>query len=394
MKKIFLFGCSFYFLVGVIHILLGSLSPYIIHEYHRDLHDLSFLIFFQFIGFLNGVLLAPIFVRRSSHTTVLTYGLLLILATLLGVFLFNHFLYFVIMGFLLGFGAGTLETTMGAYVITQDKNAKGMNILEVFFGLGALLFPFLIFILVEHHSWNVPLYVLFLFVSVLTGLWFIFLKRKGNKTASSQNTCQIKPTATAIFQKGKKEKIILFFLIFAFFYAGIETNLANFLPALMCEKGADEISVISVSFFWMGMVFGRFLLSLLGNRLTSAIFLIFSTAILTGLLFILVWLPHHGIQILLIFCIGFSAAGIFPCAVTLASLAGKPFTEEMTSFFISSASLGGALLAFLIGWAIDFSTDVILPLSLFTGMGLLLIVISSIILFISLQKNKQSHMDM
>ncbi|XBM34497.1 hypothetical protein AAG663_02750 [Bacillus licheniformis] len=43
---------------------------------------------------------------------------------------------------MLGFGAGTLETTMGAYVIAQDKNAKGMNILEVFFGLGALLFPF------------------------------------------------------------------------------------------------------------------------------------------------------------------------------------------------------------------------------------------------------------
>ncbi|MDA7027425.1 MFS transporter [Bacillus sp. CLL-7-23] len=394
MKKIFIFGCSFYFLVGIIHILLGSLSPYIIHEYHRDLHDLSFLIFFQFIGFLNGVLLAPIFVRRSSHTTVLTYGLLLILVTLLGVFIFDNFLYFVVMGFLLGFGAGTLETTMGAYVITQDKNAKGMNILEVFFGLGALLFPFLIFILVEQYSWNIPLYVLFLFVLVLTGLWFIFLRGKGNKPASSQNTCQIKPTATAIFQKGKKEKNILFFLIFAFFYAGIETNFANFLPALMCEKGADEISVISVSFFWMGMVFGRFLLSLLGNRLTSAIFLIFSTGILTGLLFTLAWLPHHGTQILLIFCIGFSAAGIFPCAVTLTSLAGKPFTEEMTSFFISSASLGGALLAFLIGWAIDFSTDVILPLSLFTGMGLLLIVISGIILFISLQKNKQSHMDM
>ncbi|HCL0418591.1 TPA: MFS transporter, partial [Salmonella enterica subsp. enterica serovar Typhi] len=167
MKKIFLFGCSFYFLVGVIHILLGSLSPYIIQEYQRDLHDLSFLIFFQFTGFLNGVLLAPMFVRRTSHTAVLTFGLLLILVTLLGVFLFDMFIFFVIMGFLLGFGAGTLETTMGAYVIAQDKNAKGMNILEVFFGLGALLFPFLIYILTERYAWHFPLYALFIFVFVL-----------------------------------------------------------------------------------------------------------------------------------------------------------------------------------------------------------------------------------
>jgi len=99
MKKIFLFGCSFYFLVGVIHILLGSLSPYIIQEYHRDVHDLSFLIFFQFTGFLIGVLLAPIFVRRTSHAAVLTFGLLLILVTLLGVFLFDMFIFLSSWGF-------------------------------------------------------------------------------------------------------------------------------------------------------------------------------------------------------------------------------------------------------------------------------------------------------
>ena len=219
MKKIFLFGCSFYFLVGVIHILLGSLSPYIIQEYHRDVHDLSFLIFFQFTGFLIGVLLAPIFVRRTSHTAVLTFGLLLILVTLLGVFLFDMFIFFVIMGFLLGFGAGTLETTMGAYVIAQDKNAKGMNILEVFFGLGALLFPFLIYILTERYAWHFPLYALFIFVFVLACMWVVYLCRKTPDTASGQMASQEKPTVSAIFETGKKEKSIFLFLIFAFVYA-------------------------------------------------------------------------------------------------------------------------------------------------------------------------------
>ncbi len=123
----------------------------------------------------------------------------------------------------------------------------------------------------------------------------------------------------------------------------------------MLEKGAEEISVISVSFFWTGMVCGRLLTSIFGGRLTSVAFLIFSAGALTVLLLILVWFPLHQTQLLLVFFIGLSAAGIFPCAVTLASLAGKPFTEEITSLFISSASLGGALLSFLIGWAIDAS---------------------------------------
>ncbi len=394
MKKIFLFGCSFYFLVGIIHILLGSLSPYIIQEYQRDPHDLSFLIFFQFIGFLNGVLLAPIFVRRTSHTVVLTFGLLLILITLLGVFLFDMFIFFIIMGFLLGFGAGTLETTMGAYVITQYKNAKGMNILEVFFGLGALLFPFLIYILTERYTWHFPLYALFIFVFALTCMWAVYLRKKTPDTASGQTADQVKPTASAIFEIGRKEKNILLFLIFAFVYAGIETNFANFLPALMLEKGAGEISVISVSFFWTGMVCGRLLTSILGGRLTSVAFLIFSAGALTVLLLILAYFPVHETQLLLVFFIGLSAAGIFPCAVTLASLAGKPFTEEITSLFISSASLGGALLSFLIGWALDVSTAAVFPFLLFGGLGALLLVISAVIFLSTLQKNKQSHMDM
>ncbi len=199
---------------------------------------------------------------------------------------------------------------------------------------------------------------------------------------------------SAIFETGRKEKSIFLFLIFAFVYAGIETNFANFLPALMLEKGAEEISVISVSFFWTGMVCGRLLTSIFGGRLTSVAFLIFSAGALTVLLLILAWFPVHQTQLLLVFFIGLSAAGIFPCAVTLASLAGKPFTEEITSLFISSASLGGALLSFLIGWAIDASAAAVFPFLLFGGLGGLLLVISAVIFLSGLQKNKQSHLDM
>ncbi|MBJ3821879.1 hypothetical protein JGD07_24845, partial [Salmonella enterica subsp. enterica serovar Typhimurium] len=172
------------------------------------------------------------------------------------------------------------------------------------------------------------------------------MRRKTPGTASGQMAYQEKPTVSAIFETGRKEKNIFLFLIFAFVYAGIETNFANFLPALMLEKGAEEISVISVTFFWTGMVCGRLLTSIFGGRITSVAFLIFSAGALTVLLLILAWFPVHQTQLLLVFFIGLSAAGIFPCAVTLASLAGKPFTEEITSLFISSASLGGALLSF------------------------------------------------
>ena len=130
------------------------------------------------------------------------------------------------MGFLLGFGAGTLETTMGAYVIAQDKNAKGMNILEVFrIRRAAVSFSYL-------YPYGTiclafPLYALFIFVFVLACMWVVYLRRK---------TPALLPVRWLIrknrlyqpYLKPEGKKNIFLFLIFAFVYAGIETNFANF----------------------------------------------------------------------------------------------------------------------------------------------------------------------
>ncbi|MDI5788115.1 hypothetical protein PO124_05555 [Bacillus licheniformis] len=74
-------------------------------------------------------------------------------------------------------------------------------------------------------------------------------------------------------------------------------------------------------------------------------------------------------------------------------MAGKPFTEEITSLFISSASLGGALLSFLIGWAIDASAAAVFPFCCSADWGLAAGDQRGE-LFYPACKNKQSHLDM
>nr|MDH3175810.1 hypothetical protein [Bacillus pumilus] len=83
MKKIFYFGCVFYFFIGTIHVFFGSLTPYLLSSYDKGPGELSSLIFFQFIGFLTGVLLSPILVRKKGYGAVLTMGLLLMIGSLL-----------------------------------------------------------------------------------------------------------------------------------------------------------------------------------------------------------------------------------------------------------------------------------------------------------------------
>ncbi|WWL80070.1 MFS transporter [Bacillus altitudinis] len=234
MKKVFYFGCIFYFFIGTIHVFFGSLTPYLLSSYDKGPGELSSLIFFQFIGFLTGVLLSPILVRKKGYGAVLTMGLLLMIGALLLGLLVPGWTILVVAGFFLGSGAGSLETTAGAYVISMANSAKRISIMEVFFGLGALLFPLLILLTVTEETWH---YVFLFQVGALTFflmLWLTFMNKlpRGQMAAPVQD--MKKPSL--LFDRGNR-MIVVLMICFAFFYAGIETNFANFLPSIMLEKG-------------------------------------------------------------------------------------------------------------------------------------------------------------
>ncbi|MGP3739982.1 hypothetical protein ACTWKB_16420 [Bacillus sp. 4A_MP2] len=50
-----------------------------------------------------------------------------------------------------------------------------------------------------------------------------------------------------LFDRGNR-MIVVLMICFAFFYAGIETNFANFLPSIMLEKGR-QLGLFAVSTF-------------------------------------------------------------------------------------------------------------------------------------------------
>lgn len=75
------------------------------------------------------------------------------------------------------------------------------------------------------------------------------------------------------------------------------------------------------------------------------------------------------------FLIGLSIAGIFPIALTLASIIIQKYVDEVTSLFIASASFGGAIISFLIGWSLNQDT-ILLTMGIFTTMAVILVGIS------------------
>ncbi|MDH6595567.1 MFS transporter [Bacillus aerius] len=352
MKKVFYFGCIFYFFIGTIHVFFGSLTPYLLSSYDKGPGELSSLIFFQFIGFLTGVLLSPILVRKKGYGAVLTMGLLLMIGALLLGLLVPGWTILVVAGFFLGSGAGSLETTAGAYVISMANSAKRISIMEVFFGLGALLFPLLILLTVTEETWH---YVFLFQVGALTFflmLWLTFMNKlpRGQMAAPSQDMKK----SSLLFDRGNR-MIVVLMICFAFFYAGIETNFANFLPSIMLEKGGDNWGLFAVSTFWTAIVIGRTVIARKADQLHPLRFLKLSAALMIVLLAVFALATHIAAQLILIFFIGLCAAGMFPIALTASALMIENAIDEATSYFIAAASLGGACLSFLIGFSLEWA---------------------------------------
>lgn len=351
MKKVFYFGCVFYFFIGTIHVFFGSLTPYLLSSYEKGPGDLSSLIFFQFIGFLTGVLLSPILVRKKGYGAVLTTGLLLMIGSLLFVLFVPGWTTLVLAGFCLGSGAGSLETTAGAYVISMANSAKRISIMEVFFGLGALLFPLVILLTVTEQTWH---YVFLFQVGALTFflmLWLIFMSKLPYGQMAAPSQAMKKPP---LLRDRNNRMIVVLMICFAFFYAGIETNFANFLPSIMLEKGGNNWGLFAVSTFWTAIVIGRIMIARKADQLHPLRFLKLSAALMILLLVAFALTTQTTVQLFLIFFIGLCAAGMFPIALTAAALMIENAIDEATSYFIAAASFGGACLSFLIGFSLEW----------------------------------------
>lgn len=80
-RDIFIWIC-FLFTVGIIHISTGSLTPFLLEAFNKTTDDISVIIFFQFTGFLSGVLIAPLMIKKYSHFRTLTLALTIMLVAL------------------------------------------------------------------------------------------------------------------------------------------------------------------------------------------------------------------------------------------------------------------------------------------------------------------------
>lgn len=357
MRKIVWIGCLSYLLIGLAHVVLGSVLEELIVHYDISYSSGSQLIFNQFAGFLVGVLITPWLSRLLSRKGVIVMALCcLTVAEAVYSFLPSWGL-MLTAGAVAGFGFGIIEAAIGALIIefVVDNKAVAMSRLEVFFGLGALIMPAAAGYLIHIGLWqsSFQLIAIVSLATLIIWIWFPFGRSGTMLTANFQSHVDSngnKPRYTR-----KSLPILIIMMLFFLLYVGTEMSLVHFFPTIIKKvtDASPSTATASLTLFWGTMVIGRIFSGYLAERAGYVKYLIYSCA--GSLLFLTLFSLMTSLwsSFAMILLLGLMMAGIFAMALILANECIPGMTERTTSLLVASGGIGGALLPRFIGWMID-----------------------------------------
>ncbi|RUT35634.1 MFS transporter [Paenibacillus zeisoli] len=360
MRKLIWIGCLSYFLIGLAHVVLGSVLPVVLEHYKRDYSQGGTLIFAQFAGFLVGVLVSPWFNRRFGKRGGLLIAIGLLCCSELLYMMLPPWGWMYVIALGAGFGFGMIEAVIGTVIISaiKENTAVAMSRLEVLFGIGAMVMPLIASGLIEAGYWRMSFAVVALFAMATLGFWakgsFGEMDQVLDQRAAPEENGVSSSLGMRAYQ-GKNLLVLILFIIFFFLYVGTEMSLANFMPAMLIEKmGMKESgAALSVTCFWIAMSVGRIFAGYIAEKFQYRVYVLFSCLASVLLLILLPFTEQVWSSFAVVLLLGLAMSGIFSITLVFASKL-LPGTEEATpSILIASGGVGGALLPLLTGWSLD-----------------------------------------
>ncbi|WP_407272099.1 MFS transporter [Radiobacillus sp. PE A8.2] len=363
MKRLLWIGCITYLLIGLTHIIIGSLLTEILDYYDRSYTDGGMLVACQSIGFLTGVISSSYLAKYIGRRRALVSATFTISITQIAFVLLVPWAWWLAIAVICGLGFGIIEPLVGSLIIDgiKEKQAVAFSRLEVFFGIGSLVMPIISGWLAATDLWRFSFLVLGLYALVICGIWMkVSFGSFENLMGKSKDIPENHDDENPIF--GKNRYLFIGFILFFLIYVGTEVSVMNFLPSILVNKLGTETfaATLAVTIYWGAMVAGRLGAGYLAERMNYVRYLLvccFGTVVfIASLGFITsLWMGY-----LLIILIGLMMAGIFGIALVYANQMLPGSTERNTSILIASGGLGGIFLPLLTGGIMDhFSTSVV-----------------------------------
>lgn len=322
-------------------------------------------------GTIVSSLLSDKLTNKFGTRTVTVTSVLLTVAALFGFSFSGSFSMLIIFAVPYGLGAGAIDAALNNYVALHYK-AKHMSWLHCFWGVGAIISPFIMSFALKNLNWNSGYRIVgFIQLAIALLLLVTLPVWKINKTESTADTKRVGLTAAL------KIKGVPFLLIGFFAYCAAEATAMYWASTYFTEvKGISGDRAASfAALFYIGITLGRFASGFITERLGDRRMILLGTGILAcGIMILLIPVRSYMTAFAAFLVIGFGCAPIYPCIIhsTPANF-GAENSGAIIGIQMASAYVGSTFIPPLFGLfgnAVGFS---VMPVYLLAFFALMII---------------------
>ena len=322
-------------------------------------------------GTIVSSLLSDKLTHKFGTRAVTVTSVLLTVAALFGFSFSGSFSMLIIFAVPYGLGAGAIDAALNNYVALHYK-AKHMSWLHCFWGVGAIISPFIMSFALKNLNWNSGYRIVgFIQLAIALLLLVTLPVWKINKTESTTDTKRVGLTAAL------KIKGVPFLLIGFFAYCAAEATAMYWASTYFTEvKGISGDRAASfAALFYIGITLGRFASGFITERLGDRRMILLGTGILAcGIMILLIPVQSYMTAFAAFLVIGFGCAPIYPCIIhsTPANF-GAENSGAIIGIQMASAYVGSTFIPPLFGLfgnAVGFS---VMPVYLLAFFALMII---------------------
>ena len=322
-------------------------------------------------GTIVSSLLSDKLTHKFGTRAVTVASVFLTVAALFGFSFSGSFSMLIIFAVPYGLGAGAIDAALNNYVALHYK-AKHMSWLHCFWGVGAIISPFIMSFALKNLNWNSGYRIVgFIQLAIALLLLVTLPVWKINKTESTADTKRVGLTAAL------KIKGVPFLLIGFFAYCAAEATAMYWASTYFTEvKGISGDRAASfAALFYIGITLGRFASGFITERLGDRRMILLGTGILAcGIMILLIPVQSYMTAFAAFLVIGFGCAPIYPCIVhsTPANF-GAENSGAIIGIQMASAYVGSTFIPPLFGLfgnAVGFS---VMPVYLLAFFALMII---------------------
>ncbi len=344
--------------LGLPDSLLGSAWPVMHIDLGASISVAGFASIVALCGTVLSSLVSERIIKRFGTGPVAAVSICLTIIGIMGISFTNSFYVLLALSIPLGIGGGTVDSALNNFV-ALNYEAKHMNWLHCFWGIGATGGPLVVSTFLVTNNWRgayrTVAFVLIGIVAVVIislPLWKkVACKRfKQGDTALDEPAGNLAPTPKRVLLKlpGAPFAIVAFAAYCAVEYsAGLwaSTYFVN------VKNVTPDVAASWAAMFYFGIMGGRLISGFLAMKLSDRTLIRIGQAIaILGIIMIL--LPLGGLfPVVGLLLAGIGCAPIFPSMLDATpKLFGEKNSQGMMGVQLAGAYIGGALLSPLFGW--------------------------------------------